>query len=96
MKLKLPENSPRPPDGHYWDDEDGDINLRVIGMPPNNGSDLQAWIAYAKDEEELPYYATRCYNDDTRDWPHVDTETLEEAMNWLVAAVILDIRKEQK
>jgi hypothetical protein len=95
MKLKMPDNPPTPPEGYYWDDKDGDINLRVVGLFPSNNRDLQAWIAYNNnDEDGLPYYATRCHNDDTKDWPHVGTETLEQAMNWIVAAVTFDIRKE--
>ena len=93
MKMKIPAIHPPAPDGFYWDDEDGDVNLRVVGKPKHNSGDLEAWVAY-DEEDSLPYYSVRCCTDDTRTWPNARTETLEQAMNWIVAAVILDIRKE--
>lgn len=94
MKIKLPENPPRPPDGYYWDDKDGDINLREEGKSPDNLDELAGWVDDNMGEEAGAYVVRRCLDEDPRNWPTIYTDSLEEAMNWLVAAVILDIRKE--
>ena len=96
MRLKLPENPPRPPDGHYWDDKDGDINLREENKEPDNTGGLMGWVDENNGENKGTYIARRSFDDDPSNWPYIYTDSLEEAMNWLVAAVILDIRKEQK
>jgi hypothetical protein len=91
--MKIPENPPTPPEGFYWDDKDGDINLRRSDMKPHNGEDLAGWVDTCYGEPHL-FEVRYCHNEHPSEWPNVVTETREQAMNWLVAAVILDIRKE--
>ncbi len=91
--MKLPENPPTPPEGHYWCDKDDDVNLRKIGEKPGSGSDLVAWVDLGYAAPGV-YEAKYCYNEQPMAWPRIQTNSLEEAMNWIVAAVILDIRKE--
>jgi hypothetical protein len=94
--MKIPDNAPALPDGYYWEvdqsREDLDIRKGGTGEPLAWVSDPDTITFVVTDS---PFSATSApHGVSSSYWLTLGFDTLEEAMNWCVVAVVLELKKE--